>query len=118
MHCWRVNTPDQNIELIKEFVNSSFVSRGMIADVNFHNDHQNNPHLHIMCPTRTLSIIRGNEYGFTKKRKDWGNKEVANLIRQEQADFINNYLEKYGYDSRVSHMPDTTNRYQCLRPWL
>lgn len=111
-------TPEQNIELINEFTNASFISRGMIADINFHNEHHNNPHLHIMCPTRPLSIIHRNKYNFSHKRKDWGSKEVINLIRQEQAHFINKYLEKYGHGARVSHIPDRMNRFECLRPWL
>jgi ATP-dependent exoDNAse (exonuclease V) alpha subunit len=111
-------TPEQNIKLVKEFVKTSFVSRDMVADVNFHNDHQNNPHLHIMCPIRSLEKIENNNIVFLKKRRDWNTKSVINSIRQEQANIINKHLKQCGHDSKVSHIPDGVSRFDCLRPWL
>jgi ATP-dependent exoDNAse (exonuclease V) alpha subunit len=111
-------TPEQNIKLVTEFVKTSFVSRDMVADVNFHNDHSNNPHLHIMCPTRSLGKDRNNKMGFSMKRRDWHTKSVMNSIRQEQANVINKYLAQCGHESRVSHIPDKVSRFDCLRPWL
>jgi ATP-dependent exoDNAse (exonuclease V) alpha subunit len=111
-------TPEQNIQLVTEFVQTSFVSRGMVADVNFHNDHQNNPHLHIMCPTRSLEELENNNVVFLKKRKDWHTKSLASSIRQEQATIMNKHLKENGHDSRISHIPDAVSRLDCLRPWL
>lgn len=111
-------TIEQNIGLITEFVKTSFVSRGMVTDVNFHHDHKNNPHLHVMVPTRSLGKTKNNDISFLKKRRDWNTKEMIDSIRQEQAHMINLYLEKYGHDSRVSHLPDGAHRFNCLRPWL
>jgi hypothetical protein len=110
-------TTEQNIELIKEFAQTSFVERGMIADVNFHNEHQNNPHLHIMCPTR---VIGGKDRGgkLLTKEKGWNTKATINAIKQEQAQIINKYLKKYGHESRISELPDNVARFDCLRPWL
>ena len=110
-------TADQNIELVKDFVKNSFVARGMVADVNFHNDHSNNPHLHIMCPTRMLDVT-GKKQGFSTKIKEWGSTSMAKTIRKEQADVINKYLKKYGHSSRVSDVPCSGVNISSLRPWL
>jgi ATP-dependent exoDNAse (exonuclease V) alpha subunit len=108
---------EQNIDLIKEFAQSSFVSRGMIVDINFHNDHQNNPHLHVMFPTRLIEDKNKNGK-FLEKEKSWTSQEIINLLKREQAQIINKYLEKYGHSSRVSESPGQRNRFDNLRPWL
>jgi ATP-dependent exoDNAse (exonuclease V) alpha subunit len=110
-------TTEQNIELITEYVQTSFVDRGMIADVNYHNDHNNNPHLHIMCPTRPVHFKKS-QPGFLDKEKSWSSKRIRRLLRQEQAQIINKYLKKYGHSSYVSDKPDKIDRFDCLRPWL
>lgn len=112
-------TAEQNIKLVDDFVRTSFVSRGMVADINFHNDHQNNPHLHIMCPTRALGkTTNQNLVAFLEKKRDWHTKTIINSIRQEQALVINKHLAQHGYDSRISHISDKVARFNCLRPWL
>ncbi len=99
---------EQNIELLKEFVMSSLVSRGMVVDVNFHNDNPKNPHAHIMFPMRILGdVTRENgevELDFTSKVRDWKSKTLLRSIRYEQAMIINHYLELYGYEARVSEL--------------
>lgn len=110
-------TPEQNIELVKEFAQTSFVGRGMIADINFHNDHGNNPHLHIMCPTR---LIQERDKGgkLLAKQRSWNSKATIKSIKQDQARIINKFLKQHGHSSNVSEIPDNVPRFDCLRPWL
>ena len=41
-------THNENVELIREYVKSQFVSKGMIADFSIHEDDPNNPHAHVL----------------------------------------------------------------------
>ncbi|XQY91683.1 MobQ family relaxase [Metabacillus sp. HB246100] len=64
-------------ELIKNYVQEQFVSKGMIADIAIHLDDPDNPHAHIMLTTRSVS-----ENGFGPKNRDWNNKELLNEWRE------------------------------------
>ena len=54
----------QNTSLAFEYVKENFTSKGMIADINFHNMKSDNPHVHIMLTMRPF-----NEDG------TWGDKQ-------------------------------------------
>lgn len=47
-------TNEQNIALIRRFVQETFVNKGMCADVAFHHKGDGNPHVHIMLTMRAL----------------------------------------------------------------
>jgi ATP-dependent exoDNAse (exonuclease V) alpha subunit len=51
--------PDERLRLVREFVKSSFVDRGMVADISFHSvtasDQGENCHAHIMLTMRPLT---------------------------------------------------------------
>lgn len=55
-------TKDQQTELIKHYIHTQFVDKGMIADIAVHRDNLENPHAHVMLTTREIS-----EEGFGKK---------------------------------------------------
>ena len=64
-------SPDERIRVVREFVVRSFVSRGMVADVCWHNksasDGRDQPHAHCMLLMRPLT-----DAGFgPKSRHDW-----------------------------------------------
>ena len=120
---------EENKELIREFIQENFVSKGMIADLAIHqgNDEGNgNIHAHIMTTVRPLSQDgtwgakskkeylfdeQGNKIlgknGKPKTRKidltDWNNKENAEKWREHFATLCNQYLEKAGEQKRVDH---------------
>ena len=120
---------EENKELIREFIQKNFVSKGMIADLAIHqgNDEGNgNIHAHIMTTVRPLNQDgtwgakskkeylldeQGNKIlgknGKPKTRKidltDWNNKENAEKWREHFATFCNQYLEKAGEQKRVDH---------------
>ena len=68
---------EQNKDLVKDFVQQAFVGKGMIADVNIHNDNPQNPHAHIMLTMRSID-----EKGFGLKQRDWNNHK--NLFGQRK----------------------------------
>ena len=97
-------TKEQNKELVKDFVKSSLVARGMIADYNIHLDNPENPHVHIMAVTRDLETNIDGKISWGKVNLAWKNLSVLKAIRAEVAVTINNHLEIYGHESRVSHL--------------
>ena len=48
-------TLEQNIELIRNYCQTSFVDRGMIADFAVHDDKEGNPHAHVLLTMRSLN---------------------------------------------------------------
>ena len=48
-------TREQNIELIRNYCQTSFVDRGMIADFAVHDDREGNPHAHVLLTMRSLN---------------------------------------------------------------
>jgi ATP-dependent exoDNAse (exonuclease V) alpha subunit len=64
-------TPDQRIAVVSDYLVKSFVSKGMVADVAWHNkiasDGQEQPHAHVLLTMRPLAAE-----GFgLKSRHDW-----------------------------------------------
>ena len=120
---------EENKDLIREFIQENFVSKGMIADLAIHqgNDEGNgNIHAHIMTTVRPfnqdgtwgakskkeyLLDEQGNKIlgknGKPKTRKidltDWNNKDNAEKWREHFATLCNQYLEKAGEQKRVDH---------------
>jgi len=95
-------TIEQNKALITEFVTHEFVSKGMIADVCFHNDLMKDgnrqPHAHVMLTLREV-----NEDGFGKKVRDWNNKELLLQWRESWSSSANHHLALNGFDVQIDH---------------
>jgi len=70
----------------------------MIADVNFHDLEENNPHAHVMLTTRSIS-----EVGFGNKNRDWDKRELIEQIRVAWSDHANAALAAAGFDARIDH---------------
>ena len=70
-------THEQNIELIRNYCQSSFVDRGMIADFAVHDDTEGNPHAHVLLTMRSL-----NEQG------EWNPKTRTEFILDENGEPI------------------------------
>jgi Ti-type conjugative transfer relaxase TraA len=86
---------DQNIELLKEFVQSEFVNQGMIADVNYHAS-ETNPHAHIMLTTRRI-----NPDGFGPVETAWNKRDNTFKWRKAWEDHGNRHLQLAGLDVRI-----------------
>ena len=112
-------------DLVREYVQENFVSRGMVADVAIHRDDENNPHFHLMTTIRPfnpdgswgkkstkiyLLDEKGNkqktENGHVRSRKeyttDWNDKETFSQWRKNWADVTNKFLERNGFSDRIS----------------
>jgi Ti-type conjugative transfer relaxase TraA len=89
---------DQQLELVREFVNEQFVKKGMVADFAIHRDNPENPHCHIMLTTRDID-----EHGFGQKQRAWNAKEMLVDWRDGWADAVNHHLDLAGQDIHVDH---------------
>lgn len=108
----------ENRAMTLEWANKEFVSRGMVADISFHDMNSHNPHAHIMLTMRDLK-----QDGFGNKNRSWNNyesfygfskqdrqkmgansKTVVELWRNSWANQINQYLEKSDINARVSDL--------------
>ena len=93
-----LNAPQQ-IELVREFATDQFVSKGMVADVSFHELDSHNPHAHIMLTMREI-----NEKGFSeKKNREWNKRELLEFQRAAWSTYANHALEKAGFEQKIDH---------------
>lgn len=114
-------THDQNIALIRRFVQETFVDKGMCADVAFHDKGDGNPHVHIMLTMRAIqedgswapksrlvynldadgNRIPAKQNGRWKTHKenivDWDDRGKAEIWRAAAADAINGALQEAGF---------------------
>ena len=85
-------------ETVLNFVRENFVSRGMIADVAFHNLGGSNPHAHIMLSMRAITPD-----GFGEKVREWNDWTHAETWRGSWADHANRALANAGYQEEIDH---------------
>lgn len=119
-------TIGQNIGLACEFVNKTFVDKGLCADVCVHDKGDGNPHAHVMLTLRpfnedgTWAAKSKKEYilnangerirlpsGEYKSRKipavDWNERTKAEEWRKAWADTANAALLQYGITEKLDH---------------
>ena len=120
---------EENKELIIDFIQENFVSKGMIVDLDIHDgsdEGNNNIHAHIMTTLRPINekgewqAKSKKEYvldekgekilgknGKPKTRKieltDWNDRGNAEKWRESFAKICNQYLEKNNLEKRVDH---------------
>ncbi len=117
-------TQEQNIELIRNYCQTSFVDRGMIADFAVHDDEEGNPHAHVLLTmrsinergewnpkTRTEFILDKNgeriqtANGKFKRRcvswDGWNDRGNCEIWRHEWEVMQNTALEKAGREERI-----------------
>jgi hypothetical protein len=82
--------------LVKTFVNDSFVSLGMVADVSYHDKGDGNPHAHILLSTRKIS-----QNGFGGKAREWNDKELFQTWRESWEKAANEALRIAGHDIQI-----------------
>ena len=111
-------TDAQRASLVRSFVQSAFVDRGMIADVALHSPgregDERNHHAHIMLTTRK-AVLHGNDIKLTDKadielsnakRSKLGlgtTQEDIKAVRQMWAEVANNALERAGQRQKIDH---------------
>ena len=121
----------ENIDLARQFLLDSFVSRGMVADFAVHQPDKedggiSNPHFHVICPIRPIEP--DGSWGNKQRREyvldehgerirdeagnyvfnavpttDWGSPETLEHWRQTWADLCNAKFAEKGFDCRIDH---------------
>lgn len=85
-------------KLVRDFVKSECVEKGMVADIAFHHMDSDNPHTHILLTTREIT-----PQGFGKKNRDWNKKELLETWRKSWQEHANKALELAGHKVRIDH---------------
>lgn len=94
-------THEQKMAAAREFLQRECVSKGMIADVAYHDfkgKDAHNPHAHVLLTMRDLT-----PQGFGQKKRSWNGKDQFRDWRQKWADHLNVHLEQGGHQQRVDH---------------
>jgi Ti-type conjugative transfer relaxase TraA len=98
----REMTKAQGIELARDFVQTEFVDRGMIADLNLHwdigADGLAKPHAHVMLTMREVG-----EEGFGRKNRDWNRTDLLEKWRERWSEHVNQRLAEFDIDARIDH---------------
>jgi MobA/MobL family len=92
---------DDQIALVCEYIQSSFVDRGMVADINLHHLDGDNPHAHVMLTMRELKIDEQGTVSFGNKDRTWNDKKLLAKQKLEWDGFANQYLKRAGFDVRI-----------------
>ena len=122
-------TPAQWQELLTDFIQNSFVSEGMCADVAIHDPHpsSHNPHAHIMLTVRPLDeqgnwqyktekeylcVRNGEERGFTAAefkaaQADGWEKQYPYKVGRKKVYLPPSEAEKHGYERANKHPKST-----------
>lgn len=94
-------THEQKMAAARSFLQRECVSKGMIADVAYHDFRgrdAHNPHAHVLLTMRDVTA-----QGFGQKNRSWNNKDQFRDWRQKWADHVNVHLEQGGHLQRVDH---------------
>jgi ATP-dependent exoDNAse (exonuclease V) alpha subunit len=95
-------TADQAGNLAYEYVQSVFVTDGMIADLNVHchigPDEQKKPYAQVL-----LTLRRAAASGFGLKERSWNDHRNVTVWRRHWAEMANASLEHYGHSDRIDH---------------
>jgi|TARA_R110002167_G_scaffold359936_1_gene576983 ATP-dependent exoDNAse (exonuclease V) alpha subunit len=114
----RVALPDelthaQRVALVRDYAQTQFVDRGMVADIALHapgrEGDERNHHAHILLTTREIDAE-----GFTTKNRDWNKTELLEGWREAWARDSNAALERAGIEDRVDHRTLKAQRDEAL----
>lgn len=93
------------IQIVDSFVHKNFISHGLCAIAAIHEGRnetdpsRNNPHVHIIVPTREVGPD-----GFSiRKTREYDKKKYIEIWRKDWALVQNRAYERHGLDIRVSH---------------
>ncbi len=97
-------TYEQNKVLATEYVQDQFCGLGILAIQSFHTEKDEktgelNPHCHTFFLTRELT-----EEGLSaKKNRDWNERDVHEVWREQWAQYANFHLKMHGHDITLDH---------------
>ncbi|MDF2964727.1 MAG: hypothetical protein K0Q51_115 [Rickettsiaceae bacterium] len=97
-------TLEENINLLKNFVQECFVSEGMIVDYGIHLDKKHNPHAHFLLTMRNLEKDGDGNVIFGLKNISWNTRIQLKHWRAMWAVHVNRELELKGFNDRISEL--------------
>lgn len=100
---------DAKIALVKNYCKRNFVSKGMIADISFHDLDGHNPHAHVMLTLREIT-----PQGFGNKNRSWNEHDLMDEWRASWSRMSNRALERVGSSSRMDHRSLTAQREEAI----
>ena len=100
----------QRRRLVRRYVRKHFTSRGMVADVAYHDQDGDNPHVHILLTMRRLAGAGFN----AKKERAWNKRECVGEWRSGWARRVNAFLCRAGCRNRVDHRSLAAQRADAL----
>lgn len=90
---------DAKLGLVREFVTAEIVTRfNLVADVCYHNFESNNPHVHLMIPTRVA-----NAESFGDRVKAIDERKTVYELRTNWANYCNKFLKNAGIRELIDH---------------
>jgi ATP-dependent exoDNAse (exonuclease V) alpha subunit len=92
---------NNQIALVREYVRTSYVERGMVADIIIRQLDGDNPHACVMLTMRGLQIDEQGRVTFGKKNRSWNDRKLYKEQRQEWDRLANQYLKQAGYDIQI-----------------
>lgn len=100
---------DVKIALVKNYCKRNFVSKGMIADISFHDLDGHNPHAHVMLTLREIT-----PKGFGNKNRSWNEHSLMDEWRASWARMSNRALERTGSANRMDHRSLSAQREEAI----
>lgn len=93
---------DENIKILRQFIDENFTSSGMLADVTIHDNRKNGTgglHAHIMLTLRDINTT--GECLFGKKNRTWNDLQNVEKWRKNWAEINNRYLPE---DKKITNL--------------
>lgn len=100
---------DAKIALVKNYCKRNFVSKGMIADISFHDLDGHNPHAHVMLTLREITPD-----GFGNKNRSWNEHDLMEEWRASWSRMSNRALERTGSSNRMDHRSLVAQREEAI----
>lgn len=100
---------DAKIALVKNYCKRNFVSKGMIADISFHDLDGHNPHAHVMLTLREIT-----PKGFGNKNRSWNEHDLMDEWRASWSRMSNRALERTGSTNRIDHRSLAAQREEAI----
>lgn len=110
-------TPEQNKNLIEDYIKNHMSSAGMIVNYAIHIDDLNNFHAHLMSTTRELDA---SGLAFAKKNvigRTWNDEQFLEGLRKGWADTANTHLAKLDHQARIDHRTLSAQRDEALEQY-
>ena len=98
---------EEGVRLARDFVQTEFVDRGMVADLNVHWDMSADglakPHAHVMLSMREVTRDGVEGGGFGKKVREWNAASELQGWRERWGEHVNTRLLGLGIEARIDH---------------